>query len=264
MSERLDVELARRGLVESRARAQAMILAGRVRVDGVVQSKAGTRVASTVTLQVEPDRDYVSRGGTKLAAGLDAFAWQVTGDDAIDLGASTGGFSDCLLRRGASRVICVDVGYGQLHQRIRDDPRVVILERRNARTLVPADLPFAPNLFVADLSFISLTLVLDAAFALLRSPWRAVLLVKPQFEAGRDRVPRGGVIRDDDTRAEAIERVARYALTLSAVPIGAVDSGAPGPAGNHEYLLAVVSADHTLAREHDRPDPAHLARTALG
>jgi 23S rRNA (cytidine1920-2'-O)/16S rRNA (cytidine1409-2'-O)-methyltransferase len=261
--ERLDVVMHARGLAESRARAQALVLAGRVSVDGRPVTKAGTRIGAGAAIAVSADAPFVSRGGEKLATALDRLGWDVAGADAIDLGASTGGFSDCLLKRGAARVIAVDVGYGQLHGTLRDDPRVVSMERTNARALEPAALPFAPDLLVADLSFISLRLVLAPAIALLRRPWRALLLVKPQFEAGRAEVPRGGVVRDPAVRRAAVEGIARYALGLGAVPVAAVDSDRPGPAGNREYLLALVSDDHEAASAARSRDPAELARAAV-
>jgi 23S rRNA (cytidine1920-2'-O)/16S rRNA (cytidine1409-2'-O)-methyltransferase len=239
-----------------------MILAGDVRVDGKVVTKAGTRVAAEALIEVAAPPPYVSRGGRKLAAGLDALGWDVAGVGAIDLGASTGGFTDCLLQRGARAVIAVDVGYGQLDARLRADPRVTVMERTNARSLAAGDLPFAPDFLVADVSFISLTLVLGPVATLMHRPWRALVLVKPQFESAREDVPRGGVVRDPVVRAAAVERVARYAPDLGAAPIRALDTGVPGPAGNHEYLLALVSDDDPLAR--DRTDPRELARRAVG
>jgi 23S rRNA (cytidine1920-2'-O)/16S rRNA (cytidine1409-2'-O)-methyltransferase len=261
-AERLDVAVHTRGLAPSREQAQGMILAGDVRVDGTVVTKAGTRVGPDAQIEVAAAPPYVSRGGLKLAAGLDALGWDVTGAAAIDVGASTGGFTDCLLQRGARAVIAVDVGYGQLDARLRADPRVTAMERTNARHLEDAELPFAPDLLVADVSFISLTLVLAPVVSHLAQPWRAVVLVKPQFESPRQDVPRGGVVRDPAVRAAAVERVARYALHLGAAPLRALDTGVPGPAGNHEYLLAIVSDDHPLARE--RTDPRELARHAVG
>jgi 23S rRNA (cytidine1920-2'-O)/16S rRNA (cytidine1409-2'-O)-methyltransferase len=180
----------------------------------------------------------------------------------LDVGASTGGFTDCLLQRGAARVIAVDVGYGQLDHRLREDPRVTVMERTNARTLVSDTLAFAPDLIVADVSFISLRHVLGPAIACARAPWRAIVLVKPQFEAQPDAVGKGGVVRDPAVRRQAIASVARYASDLGAVPLEARDSGHPGPAGNHEYPFALVSQDHPLARDAD-PDPERIAKDAV-
>ncbi len=247
---RLDVVLTERGLAESRARAQALVMAGLVTVDGAPAAKAGQQVGDDADLHVVAPPRFVSRGGEKLETMLVRLGWDVTGADALDLGASTGGFSDCLLQRGAARVVALDVGYGQLHQRVRDDPRVTVIERTNARALEAAALPFRPDLLVADLSFISLRLVLPAALPVLRSPWRAIVLVKPQFEAGRADVARGGVVRDDAVRARAIVDVARLALELGAAVVDAADSEHPGPAGNREYLLALASPELALAAPH--------------
>ncbi len=260
---RLDVAVHERGLAASRARAQALIMAGRVRVDGAVVTKAGTAVRDDARIEVEADAPYVSRGGEKLAVALDHLGWDVTGVDALDVGASTGGFTDCLLQRGAARVIALDVGRGQLHESLRADPRVTNLERLNVRALTPELLPYRPDLLVGDVSFISLRLVLGPALAALRRPWRAVVLVKPQFEAGREEVQRGGVVHDPAVRRRAVADVARYALDLGAVVVEAVDSARPGPAGNREYLLALASPDHPVARDRPPADPDLLARRAV-
>lgn len=259
---RLDRALVEQGLVETRARAQALILAGLVTVDDEPARTAGQAVRDGATLAVADLPRFVSRAGDKLDGFLDAVEWDVAGADALDVGASTGGFTDCLLQRGAARVIALDVGYGQLDHRLRTDPRVTVLERVNARALTPELLPYAPDLIVADVAFISLRLVLGPAIACARAPWRAVVLVKPQFELGPDEVGRGGVVRDGDARARAIATVARYALDLGAVPLVARDSGVPGPAGNHEYPLALVSMDHPLARD-AHPDPDRIAHDAV-
>src|SRR5437764_1525747 len=187
---RLDVLLVERGLAESRAQAQALVLAGLVPGFG----KPGTQVDEAVELTVEQPPPYVSRAGHKLANALDAFGVDVHALDAIDVGASTGGFTDVLLQRGAARVIALDVGYGQLHPKLRNDPRVVVLERTNARSL--EELPFAPQLVVCDVSFISVPLALPSVLRLAAPGWQAVVLVKPQFEAGREDVGKGGVVRD--------------------------------------------------------------------
>jgi 23S rRNA (cytidine1920-2'-O)/16S rRNA (cytidine1409-2'-O)-methyltransferase len=179
----------------------------------------------------------VSRGGEKLAHALDVFAVDPRGRDCVDVGASTGGFSDVLLQRGAARVIALDVGYGQLHEKLRGDDRVVVLERVNARAL--RELPFAPELVVADVSFISLRLALPPALALARPGWEAVVLVKPQFEAGRREV-KGGVVRDVDVRRRVVREVAEAALAWEAEAVGVVDSGLPGPKGNREVFLHLV------------------------
>jgi len=259
---RLDRALVERGLVETRSRAQALILAGLVRVDGDRATSAGQSVRAAQTVEVEALPRFVSRAGEKLAGFLDFLDWDVAGAHALDIGASTGGFTDCLLQRGASHVVALDVGYGQLDHRLRADARVTVMERTNARNLQPGDLPYAPDLVVADVAFISLRRILAPAVACAAPGWRAVVLVKPQFEAGPDAVERGGVVRDPAVRRRAIADVARYALTLDAVPLVARDSGVPGPAGNREYPLAIVSADHPLAHDAD-PDPDRIARDAV-
>jgi 23S rRNA (cytidine1920-2'-O)/16S rRNA (cytidine1409-2'-O)-methyltransferase len=233
---RLDVLLVERGLAESRAQAQALVMAGRVRG----YDKAGQHVADDVALDLVAPPPYVSRGGEKLAHGLDAFHVDPAGRDCLDLGASTGGFTDVLLQRGAARVAAVDVGYGQLHPKLRDDPRVTVLERTNARALTKEQLPFAPSLVVCDVSFISVRLVLPPAFALAAPGWEAVVLVKPQFEAGRAEVGRG-VVRDPEVRARTVREVAAAALAWGARPVGVVDSGLPGPKGNREFLLHLTA-----------------------
>ena len=237
MKKRLDVLLVERGLAESRTQAQALVLAGRV----AGFDKPGTQVDDGVELQVVQPPPYVSRGGEKLAHALDAFAVDPKGRDCLDVGASTGGFTDVLLQRGAARVIAVDVGYGQLHEKVRGDERVVVLERMNAREL--RELPFAPELVVADVSFISLRLVLPPAFALARAGWEAVVLVKPQFEAGRAEV-KGGVVRDVAVRRRVVREIAVAALGWKAETVGVVDSGLPGPKGNREVFLHLVHREH--------------------
>jgi 23S rRNA (cytidine1920-2'-O)/16S rRNA (cytidine1409-2'-O)-methyltransferase len=233
MKKRLDVLLVERGLAESRGQAQALVLAGRVR--GF--DKPGTQVDSDAAVEVVQPAPYVSRGGEKLAHALDAFHVDPAGRDCLDVGASTGGFTDVLLQRGASRVAALDVGYGQLHERLRSDPRVTVLERTNAREL--RELPFAPDLVVCDVSFISLRLVLPPVFALAVPDWEAVVLVKPQFEAGRSEAPRG-VVRDVVVRRRVVRQLAVAALAWGGETAGVVDSGLPGPKGNREIFLHLV------------------------
>ena len=233
MKKRLDVALVERGLAETRSQAQALVLAGRVRG----YDKPGTQVDDNAELELEAPPRYVSRGGEKLAHALDAFGVDPAGRDCLDIGASTGGFTDVLLQRGARRVAAVDVGYGQLHERLRSDPRVTVLERTNARHL--RELPFPPDLVVGDVSFISLRLVLPPAFALAAPGWEAVVLVKPQFEAGRAEV-KGGVVRSPDVRRRVIRDMADAALGWQAQTAGVVDSGLPGPKGNREVFLHLV------------------------
>ena len=238
MKKRLDVLLVERGLAESRAQAQALVLAGRV----PGYDKPGTQVDDSAAVEVEQPPPYVSRGGEKLAHALDALAVDPAGRDCLDVGASTGGFTDVLLQRGAARVIALDVGYGQLHERLRRDDRVTVLERVNAREL--RELPFAPELVVADVSFISLRLALPPALALARPGWEAVVLVKPQFEAGRGEVGKGGVVRDVEIRRRVVREIAAAALDWGAEAVGVVDSGLPGPKGNREVFLHLVHREH--------------------
>ena len=240
MKKRLDVLLVERGLAESRAQAQALVLAGRV----PGYDKPGTQVDDAAELEIEQPPPYVSRGGEKLAHALDAFAVDPSGRDCLDVGASTGGFTDVLLQRRAARVIALDVGYGQLHERLRRDERVVVLERQNVRHV--DQLAFAPELVVADVSFISLRLALPPALALAQPGWEAVVLVKPQFEAGRGEVGKGGVVRDVDVRRRVVREIAVAALAWEAETAGVVDSGLPGPKGNREVFL------HLIHREHPR------------
>jgi 23S rRNA (cytidine1920-2'-O)/16S rRNA (cytidine1409-2'-O)-methyltransferase len=235
---RVDVELVRRGLVASRAEAQDAVRAGRVLVRGAPATKVTTLVGGDEPLALTgPARRFVSRGGEKLEAGLDAFRVDPAGRDCLDAGASTGGFTDCLLRRGARHVVAVDVGHGQLAWQLRTDPRVTVLERTNVRDLRSRDLPFVPSLVVADLSFISLRLVLATLVDLVEAAADLVLLVKPQFEAGRELVGSGGVVRDPAVWREAIAAVAEAATQAGAGVLGIVASPITGPAGNVEFLL---------------------------
>lgn len=207
-----------------------MVLAGLVRG----HEKPGEQVADDVELEVERPPRYVSRGGEKLRNALDAFGIAPTGFACADVGASTGGFTDCLLQAGAARVIAIDVGYGQLHPRLRDDPRVTVLERVNARSLT--ELPFAPELVVCDVSFISATTALPPVLALAREGWESVVLVKPQFEAGRAEVTKG-VVRDPEVQRRVLRTVIDAAADWSGVTVGVVDSGLPGPKGNREFFI---------------------------
>ena len=243
---RLDVLLVERGLAESRAQAQALVMAGRV----PGHSKPGEQVDEGAPLEIEAPPPYVSRAGHKLANALDAFGVDVAGLDCLDVGASTGGFTDVLLQRGAARVIALDVGYGQLHSKIRDDPRVTVLERVNARSLT--ELPFAPQLVTCDVSFISVKLALPPALGLAAPGWQALVLVKPQFEAGRAEAPKG-VVRDARVRARVLHEIAEASPAWGADVRGVVDSGLPGPKGNREFVLHLVHAE--------RPElPADLDR----
>ena len=239
---RLDVVLVERGLAESRAQAQALVLAGLV----TGFDKPGQQVADDVALEVERPPRETNRGGEKLAHALDALVVDPRGRDCLDLGASTGGFTDCLLQRGATRVVAVDVGYGQLHPRLRADPRVVVLERVNARHLDA--LPFAPELITCDVSFISATRVLPPALALAAPAWDALVLVKPQFEAGRADAPKG-VVRAPEVHRRVLGEFCESAAAWGARVVGVVDSGHPGPKGNREFVVHL-----TATQEPSDPD----------
>ena len=236
MKKRVDVLLVERGLAQSRAQAQALVLAGRV----PGYDKPGTQVDEAAALEVECGPRFVSRGGDKLANALERLGVDPAGRDCLDVGASTGGFTDCLLQAGANRVIALDVGYGQLHPRLRDDARVTVLERTNARHVT--ELPFAPELVVCDVSFISVRTALPPLLRLAEPGWEALVLVKPQFEAGRADVPKG-VVRDPEVRREAVGSVAEAALAWPARTVGVVDSGVPGPKGNREFFVHLVHDD---------------------
>ena len=245
--QRLDSLLVERGLAENRSRAQALILAGLVRVGGEVVTKAGSRVGADEELALRKTAAYVSRAGEKLAAALDTFRIQVTGRDCLDAGASTGGFTDVLLKRGAERVISVDVGYGQLDWSLRTDPRVTVLERTNVRHLSGEDLVFAPDLLVGDLSFISLTVALERLISTTSTLRELVLLVKPQFEAGPEQVGRGGLVRDPEVHVEVIRRVADHFGTRGFGAIDVVRARVAGRrAGNREYPLHLAREERGL------------------
>jgi 23S rRNA (cytidine1920-2'-O)/16S rRNA (cytidine1409-2'-O)-methyltransferase len=238
---RLDLVLVERGLAPSRERARALILAGQVRVNGDVVAKAGHPVAAAaqVTL-VEPDHPYVGRGGVKLAHALDAFAINPNGRDALDVGASTGGFTDVLLRRGAAHVVALDVGHGQLDWRLRTDPRVTVMERVNARALTAEGLPIGRRAFgiiAMDLSFISLRLVLAAIAPLLVDDGDLVVLVKPQFEAGRQEVGKGGIVQDAAVHTRVLDEVTGAASALGLTRIALTESPITGAEGNREFFL---------------------------
>jgi 23S rRNA (cytidine1920-2'-O)/16S rRNA (cytidine1409-2'-O)-methyltransferase len=236
---RLDSLLAERGLYESRSRAAAAVIAGEVRLGtgGRRAEKPGQLVAADVEIAVAAPPPYVSRGGIKLANALDALGVEVAGRRAMDVGASTGGFTDCLLQRGTAHVVALDVAYGELDWRLREDPRVTVLERVNARALSPDALPYAPDLIVADVSFISLRKVLPAVLASAAPRFDCLAMAKPQFEVGRERVGKGGVVRDPALRREAVAAVAECGAALGASVLGFAASGLPGPAGNLETFV---------------------------
>lgn len=241
----MDVVVQRQAGV-TRSKAQGLIIAGQIySLKGEKLDKPGLRVPVDTVVEVRGEAKYVSRGGLKLEGALDGFGIEVGGLVAIDVGASTGGFTDCLLQRGAARVYAVDVGYGQLAWTLRQDPRVVVMERTNIRDLSPEQLPERPVFFVVDCSFISLRLVLPPLVALLAAEASGVVLIKPQFEAGREQVGKGGVVRDADVHARVIEEVTEEAGRLGLASLGVMASPLLGPAGNREFL-------------------AHLRRTAVG
>ena len=235
---RLDELVVDRGLADSRSRAHSLIMAGLVSVDGVMRDKPGTPVPVTATLALKKRPRFVSRAGEKLAHGLDTFGIDVAGVSALDVGASTGGFVDCLLQRGAYSVIAVDVGRGQLDERLRQDARVHVLDRLNARYLTPEQLPFVPDALTMDVSFISVEKVLPAVVSCMCESFWGLVLVKPQFEAGPERVGRGGIVRDPDVHRDVLTSVASFAQTrLGLDVLGVCDSGLPGADGNVEFLL---------------------------
>jgi 23S rRNA (cytidine1920-2'-O)/16S rRNA (cytidine1409-2'-O)-methyltransferase len=250
---RLDAELVRRGLARSREHASALIAAGRVEVRGVLAHKPATGVDADASVRVladADDPDYASRGGHKLAGALAAFpAVEITGRRCLDAGASTGGFTDVLLRAGAARVVAVDVGYGQLAWALRTDDRVEVHDRTNVRSLTPDDIGGAADVTVADLSFISLPIVLPALTACTRTDGHLLPMVKPQFEVGRDQLGAGGVVRDPAQRAEAVVTVAAAARRLGWLPHGVVASPLPGPSGNVEFFLWLRSAQAPSAAD---------------
>jgi 23S rRNA (cytidine1920-2'-O)/16S rRNA (cytidine1409-2'-O)-methyltransferase len=257
--QRLDALLVERGLAESRSRAQGLILSGSVRVGDRVVTKAGSRVAPDETLAVEWADRFVSRAGEKLEGALDEFGIRIEGRLCIDAGASTGGFTDVLLKRGAEWVVAVDVGYGQLDWSLRNDPRVVVVERTNVRHLGGEDLPFGPDLLVADLSFISLTVALEHLLSTTPSLREAVVLVKPQFEAGRESVGRGGLVRDSGVHAAVIRRVVDFFERPGCGVVGVARAVVAGrKSGNQEYPLHLVRGARTSL------DDARIGRVVGG
>lgn len=262
---RLDLLLVERGFAPSREKAGALVMAGAVRCDGVRLEKAGALLPVDAPLEVAgPPHPYVSRGGVKLAHALETFGIAVSGRVCLDLGASTGGFTDCLLQAGAEKVISVDVGAGLLDTRLRGDPRVRLLERTNVRHLRPGDLPAAPTLAVADLAFISLTLVLPVLWPLLASPREGVLLVKPQFEVGRGQVGKGGVVREPEKHRAAVQKVAAAAAQAGFTVRGLTPSPLLGPKGNREFLLHLAEGGKPFPLEAVLDSVIPAAPTARG
>ncbi len=240
--DRLDAHLVAIGAVETRTRAQAFILAGKVSVNGVRATRAGQPVRPGDDVTLADVDGWASRGAFKLLHAVETFPQlreAIIGAACLDIGASTGGFTDVLLRHGAASVIALDVGYGQLHERLRTDPRVVVTDRTNIRGVTPADLPFAPSVATCDASFISVTLFLDAVFRLLTPDGLFAVLVKPQFEVGRDHVGKGGVVRDEAMRLGAAQKVVERACEVGFEVVGQSDSPLAGPSGNREILLVL-------------------------
>ncbi|HET8638000.1 MAG TPA: TlyA family RNA methyltransferase [Acidobacteriaceae bacterium] len=236
---RLDQLLVARGLAQSRERAQALILAGRVLVDEQKVEKPGHAVAESAAVRLlGEDLRYVGRGGLKLEAALRHWSIDLTGKFCLDVGASTGGFTDCMLQHGAGRVLAIDTGYGQIAEKLRRDPRVSLMERTNARKLAPGELPAGIDFVAVDVSFISATLVLPPVIAAIGAgPLEAVVLVKPQFEAGRESVGKGGIVRDPAAHAAAVERVRQCVEGLRGTGIEVIDSPILGAEGNREFLM---------------------------
>lgn len=254
--ERIDKLLVDRGLVASRERARALILAGAVLVDEQVVDKAGAQIARDAEIRLKgEDIPFVSRGGLKLAKGLDAFALNVRERIAIDVGASTGGFTDCLLQRGTRKVYAVDVGYGQLAWSLRTDPRVINLERTNIRNLRRADLAEQPDLAVIDASFISLAIVLPATLSLLTSDAIIVALIKPQFEVGKGAVGKGGVVRDANQHDQVVVKIRTLAEQLGCQVLGVTESPILGPKGNKEFLICLQKVEPHLTLNENLPQP---------
>lgn len=250
MKVRLDMAVADRGGI-TRSQARSLIMEGRVSVNGTVATKAGQSVAADATIEIEQPRRFVSRGGEKLDHALTRFGIDVRGMAALDVGASTGGFTDCLLQRGAARVTAVDVGYGQLDWRLRNDPRVTVMERVNFRRLAGDAFPQGFDLITIDASFISVQTILARAVAYLREGGAVVALVKPQFEAGRERVSQGGVVRDRATHRDVLRSLRAAVAPLGLVPVALAASPLIGPAGNREFLVE-------LRREGEPFDDARL------
>ncbi len=253
LKNRLDALLVLRGMIPSREQASRLIMAGRVRVNGSVVDKPGKTVKKDVELElVEPKSPYVSRAGEKLASALDQFSLSCSDCVIIDVGASTGGFTDCVLQRGAKRVYAIDVGYGQLDQRLREDPRVVVMDRKNIRFLSSQDIPELVDVAVVDVSFISLKLVLPVVVNLVKQGGLLVVLVKPQFEAGKGQVGRGGIVKDEGVRNRVKQDFLLFVHSMGLAILGIMDSPILGKKGNRE-MLVVLQKSGSLHRENGRP-----------
>lgn len=241
---RLDILLVERGLAESRQRAVALILAGKVKVDGCQASKAGQRVSAEAKVELVPqNQTYVSRGGFKLASALDSFSLQVTNLVTMDVGASTGGFTDCLLQRGAKKVYAIDVGYGQLAWQLRQEPRVVILERCNVRYLTSEQVTELVDLAVIDTSFISLTKVIPKVLEFVKRGGKLLALIKPQFEVDRGQVGKGGVVRDPELHKQVVRDIEDFCESQGMEVRGVKESSLLGPKGNREFFVYAVKSD---------------------
>lgn len=249
---RLDQALVERGLCESREKAKRAIMAGTVKINGQLARKPSDSIKPDDELAVTEPEKFVSRGGHKLEHALEHFQLDVTGLTALDIGASTGGFTDCLLQAGAEHVVAYDVAYGELDWSLRTNERVTVIERANARRMERDELPYAPDLIVADVSFISLTKVLPAVLACAAPRFDALTMIKPQFEVGRDRVGSGGVVRDPEVRCAALVEVARAVRDGSGVSVlGFATSGLPGPKGNRESFAWLAEAGRAGALDDD-------------
>ena len=241
IKKRLDMVLVERGLAETRTKARALIMAGGVYVDGVKTDKAGALVKEGSGVAVrDTSLKYVSRGGLKLEAALKEFGIDPTGETAVDIGASTGGFTDCLLRSGAAKVYAIDVGYGQLDWKLRQDPRVVVREKLNARYIKPEDTGEPADIVVIDVSFISLTMIIPPALALLRPGGVLLALIKPQFEVGKGEVGKGGIVRDESKHREVVDKITEFVKSLGIGVLGVIPSPIEGAEGNKEFLIAAV------------------------
>jgi len=256
MKQRLDVEIARRGLAQSRESAQRLIMAGRVRVNSRPAAKPDLRVDPEARIEVVgPVSEYASRGAYKLIAALDHFAIAIVGRNALDVGASNGGFTDVLLRRGVAQVIALDVGYGQLAHRLRTDGRVTVLDRTNIRFVRAQDLPYRPDLIVVDVSFISLKLVFPAVIELISPAADVIALIKPQFEVGKGQIGKGGIVRDEEPMFAAVDAVIGCARVAGLSSAGVIESPITGASGNREFLaLFRYGSENVIARRGPAPD----------
>ena len=251
MKKRLDIMMVEQGLAPSREKAKAYIMAGNVYVDGNKEDKAGTKVEVDSAIEIRGGQmPYVSRGGFKLEKAMEVFPVSLNGKICMDIGASTGGFTDCMLQNGASKVYSIDVGYGQLAWKLRNDSRVVCMEKTNVRYITEEDVPDKPEFASVDVSFISLTKVIPPAINVMAEDAQMVCLIKPQFEAGREKVGNKGVVRDPKVHEEVIEKVRDYAMSISMEPCHLSFSPIKGPEGNIEYLIYIRKSEHPEDMSH--------------